>query len=189
MKSKLIFIFILSSSLPLYSSSHAKNRISDTTKSAKNPTEMPSACITNSDLSNPPHPALSPNDPCPLWNNSLNLALHPLQVLLLRFSAFLTLEALIPPPPVPLILLLLLVFPIFLPLQPNATQIASQASTEAIISTMSFSPMPEREEEMLWIESKRIRENSRIRFGKLSCLRLRIRCFVDRRRRIRIRRR
>lgn len=167
-----------------------KNRISDTTKFAKNPTEMPNACITNSDLSNPPHQALSPNDPCPLWNNSLNLALHPLQVLLLPFSAFLTLEALIPPPqppPVPLILLLLLVFPVFLPLQPNATQIASQASTEAIISTMSFSPTPERreEEEILWIESKRIRENSRIRFGKLSCLRLRIRCFVDRRRRIR----
>lgn len=155
---------------------------------------MPSACITNSDLSNPPHPALSPNDPCPLWNNSLNLALHPLQVLLLRFSAFLTLEALIPPPPVPLlfpIFLPLQVFPIFLPLQPNATQIASQASTEVIISTMSFSPMPERreEEEILWIESKRIRENSRIRFGKLSCLLLRIRCFVDRRRRRRIRRR
>lgn len=167
-----------------------KNRISDTTKSVKNPTEMPNACITNSDLSNPPHPALSPNDPCPLWNNSLNLALHPLQVLLLRFSAFLTLEALIPPP-VPLLILLLLVFPIFLPLQPNATQIASQASTEAIISTMSFSPTPERreEEEILWIESKRIRENSRIRFGKLSCLRLRIRCFVDRRRRRRRRRR
>lgn len=180
MKSKLIFIFILSSSLPLYSSSHAKNRISDTTKSAKNPTEMPSACTTNSDLSNPPHPALSPNDPCPLWNNSLNLALHPLQVLRLRFSAFLTLEALIPPPPAPPVLPLL--FPIFLPLQPNATQIASQASTEAIISTMSFSPTPERreEEEILWIESKRIRENSRIPFGKLSCLRLRIRWFVDR---------
>lgn len=179
MNSKLIFIF-LSSFLPLYSSSHAKNRISDTTKFAKNPTEMPNACITNSDLSNPPHQALSPNDPCPLWNNSLNLALHPLQVLLLRFSAFLTLEALIPPPPpVPLL------FPVFLPLQPNATQIASQASTEVIISTMSFSPTPERreEEEILWIESKRIRENSRIRFGKLSCLRLRIRCFVDRRRR------
>lgn len=182
MNSKLTFF---SSSLPLYSSSHAKNRISDTTKSAKNPTEMPSACITNSDLSNPPHQALSPNDPCPLWNNSLNLALHPLQVLLLRFSAFLTLEALIPPPPAPVLPLL---FPIFLPLQPNATQIASQASTEAIISTMSFSPMPGREEEKLWIESKRIRENSRIRFGKLSCLRLRIRWFVDRRRR-RIRRR
>lgn len=150
---------------------------------------MPNACITNSDLSNPPPQALSPNDPCPLWNNSLNLALHPLQVLLLRFSAFPTLEAPIPPP-VPL-LLLLLVFPIFLPLLPNATQIASQASTEAIISTMSFSPMPERreEEEILWIESKRIRENSRIRFGKLSCLRLRIRWFVDRRRRRRIRRR
>lgn len=144
---------------------------------------MPNACITNSDLSNPPHPALSPNDPCPLWNNSLNLALHLLQVLLLRFSAFLTLEALIPLPPPPV--LLLLVFPVFLPLQPNATQIASQASTEAIISTMSFSPTPERreEEEILWIESKRIRENSRIRFGKLSCLLLRIRCFVDRRRR------
>lgn len=177
MNSKLTFF---SSSLPLYSSSHAKNRISDTTKFAKNPTEMPNACTTNSDLSNPPHQALSPNDPCPLWNNSLNLALHPLQVLLLRFSAFLTLEALIPPPPV-----LPLLFPISLPLQPNATQIASQVSTEAIISTMSFSPMPERreEEEKLWIESKRIRENSRIRFGKLSCLRLRIRCFVDRRRR------
>lgn len=147
---------------------------------------MPNACITNSDLSNPPPQALSPNDPCPLWNNSLNLALHPLQVLHLRFSAFLTLEALIPPPPV-----LPLFLPVFLPLQPNATQIASQASTEAIISTMSFSPMPERreeEEEILWIESKRIRENSRIRFGKLSCLRLRIRWFVDRRRR-RIRRR
>lgn len=150
---------------------------------------MPNACITNSDLSNPPHQALSPNDPCPLWNNSLNLALHPLQVLLLRFSAFPTLEALIPPPPppvLPLLLLLLLVFPVFLPLLPNATQIASQVSTEAIISTMSFSPTPERrveEEEILWIESKRIRENSRIRFGKLRCLRLRIRCFVDRRRR------
>lgn len=142
---------------------------------------MPNACITNSDLSNPPHPALSPNDPCPLWNNSLNLALHLLQVLLLRFSAFLTLEALIPPPPPPV--LLLLVFPVFLPLQPNATQIASQVSTEAIISTMSFSPTPGQEAEILWIESKRIRENSRIRFGKLSCLLLRIRCFVDRRRR------
>lgn len=181
MNSKLIFIFIFSSSLPLYSSSHAKNRILDTTKSAKNPTEMPNACITNSDLSNPPHQALSPNDPCPLWNNSLNLALHPLQVLRPRFSAFPTLEALIPPPPPVLPLL----FPIFLPLQPNATQIASQASTEVIISTMSFSPTPERREEaeILWIESKRIRENSRIRFGKLSCLRLRIRWFVDRRRR------
>lgn len=145
---------------------------------------MPNACITNSDLSNPPHQALSPNDPCPLWNNSLNLALHPLQVLLLRFSAFLTLEALIPPPPPPVPLL----FPVFLPLQPNATQIASQASTEAIISTMSFSPMPGQEAEILWIESRRIRENSRIPFGKLRCLRLRIRCFVDRRRR-RIRRR
>lgn len=156
-----------------------KNRIPDTTKFAKNPTEMPNACITNSDLSNPPHPALSPNDPCPPWNNSLNLALHPFQVLLPRFSAFPTLEEPIPPPPV--LPLLLLVFPIFLPLQPNATQIASQASTEAIISTMSFSPTPEREEEILWIESKRIRENSRIRFGKLSCLRLRIRWFVDRR--------
>lgn len=183
MKSKLTFFF----PLPLFLCTlHiAKNRILDTTKSAKNPTEMPNACTTNSDLSNPPHPALSPNDPCPLWNNSLNLALHPLQVLLPRFSAFPTLEGPIPPP-VPL-----LVFPIFLPLQPNATQIASQVSTEAIISTMSFSPTPERreEEEILWIESKRIRENSRIPFGKLRCLRLRIRWFVGRRRRIRRRRR
>jgi len=180
MNSKLTFNF-----LPLFLCTllhMLKNRIPDTTKFAKNPTEMPSACITNSDLSNPPHPALSPNDPCPPWNNSLNLALHPFQVLLPRFSAFPTLEA--PIPPVPLL------FPIFLPLQPNATQIASQASTEAIISTMSFSPTPEREEEILWIESKRIRENSRIPFGKqLSCLRLRIRWFVDRRRRVRIRRR
>lgn len=141
---------------------------------------MPNACITNSDLSNPPHQALSPNDPCPLWNNSLNLALHPFQVLLLRFSASLTLEALIPPPAPPVLPLL---FPIFLPLLPNATQIASQASTEAIISTMSFFPTLGQEAEILWIESKRIRENSRIRFGKLSCLRLRIRWFVDRRRR------
>lgn len=174
MNSKLTFNF-----LPLFLCTllhMLKNRIPDTTKSAKNPTEMPNACITNSDLSNPPHPALSPNDPCPLWNNSLNLALHPFQVLLPRFSAFLTLEAPIPPPPVPLL------FPIFLPLQPNATQIASQVSTEAIISTMSFSPTPEREEEeILWTELKRIRENSRIPFGKLSCLRLRIRWFVDRR--------
>lgn len=174
MKSKLTFF----SFLPFFLCTlhMLTSYISDTTKSAKNPTEMPNACTTNSDLSNPPPQALSPNAPCPLWNNSLNLALHRLQVLLLHFSAFLTLVAPTPPAPVPLL------FPISLPLQPNATQIASQDSTEAIISTMSFSPTPERreEEEILWIESKRIRENSRIPFGKLSCLRLRIRWFVDR---------